>query len=89
MIVVARVHSTKMFAVRTAEILINNGETIRQYEANLEENVNELQTRLRAGQYKAPPVRRVEIPKGEGKVRMLGIPTVEDRLLQSRSGEDS
>jgi RNA-directed DNA polymerase len=53
-----------------------DGETIRQYEVNLEANVSELYARLRAGQYKAPPVRRVEIPKGEGKVRMLGIPTV-------------
>jgi len=60
-----------------------DGETIRQYEANLERNVSELHKRLRAGQYKAPPVRRVEIPKGEGKVRLLGIPTVEDRLLQA------
>jgi group II intron reverse transcriptase/maturase len=60
-----------------------DGETIRQYEAKLEANVSELHTRLRAGQYKAPPVRRVEIPKGDGKVRMLGIPTVEDRLLQA------
>ena len=60
-----------------------DGETIRQYEVNLEANVSELHARLRAGQYKAPPVRRVEIPKGEGKVRMLGIPTVEDRLLQA------
>ncbi|MBU6454402.1 MAG: group II intron reverse transcriptase/maturase [Cyanobacteria bacterium REEB67] len=60
-----------------------DGETIRQYEANLEANVSRLHARLRAGQYKAPPVRRVEIPKGEGKVRMLGIPTVEDRLLQA------
>ena len=60
-----------------------DGETIRQYEINLEANVSELHARLRARQYKAPPVRRVEIPKGEGKVRKLGIPTVEDRLLQA------
>jgi group II intron reverse transcriptase/maturase len=59
-----------------------DGETIRQYESNLEENVSGLNARLRAARYKAPPVRRVEIPKGDGKVRMLGIPTVEDRLLQ-------
>src|SRR5262249_5918362 len=42
----------------------------------------DLWRRLRAGQYHAPPVRRVEMPKGHGKTRPLGIPTVEDRRLQ-------
>lgn len=58
-------------------------ETIKEFESNLEERICDLYVRLRKGQYKAPPVRRVEIPKGEGKVRKLGIPTVEDRLLQA------
>jgi RNA-directed DNA polymerase len=59
-----------------------DGETIQEFETNLEERIQELWRRLRAGQYHAPPVRRVEIPKGNGKTRPLGIPTVEDRLLQ-------
>lgn len=59
-----------------------DGETIEEFEANLEERIHALWQRLRAGQYQAPPVRRVEIPKGNGKMRPLGIPTVEDRLLQ-------
>jgi RNA-directed DNA polymerase len=59
-----------------------DGETIAEFETNLEERINDLWRRLRAGQYQAPPVRRVEIPKGNGKTRPLGIPTVEDRLLQ-------
>jgi RNA-directed DNA polymerase len=59
-----------------------DGETIAEFEANLEERIEDLWRRLKAGQYQAPPVRRVEIPKGNGKTRPLGIPTVEDRLLQ-------
>ena len=59
-----------------------DGETIEAFETNLEERIQSLWRRLRAGRYQAPPVRRVEIPKGSGKVRPLGIPTVEDRLLQ-------
>ncbi len=59
-----------------------DGETTKEFESDLETRVEQLCTRLRAKQYRPPPVRRVEIPKGEGKTRPLGIPTVEDRLLQ-------
>jgi RNA-directed DNA polymerase len=59
-----------------------DGETIAEFESNREERIEDLGRRLKAGQYQAPPVRRVEIPKGNGKTRPLGIPTVEDRLLQ-------
>jgi RNA-directed DNA polymerase len=59
-----------------------DGETIEAFETNLEERIQGLWRRLRAGRYQAPPVRRVESPKGNGKRRPLGIPTVEDRLLQ-------
>jgi RNA-directed DNA polymerase len=59
-----------------------DGETIAEFESSLEERIEDLWRRLKAGQYQAPPVRRVEIPKGNGKTRPLGIPTVEDRLLQ-------
>jgi len=61
-----------------------DGESTRQFESGLEKRVQEICVRLKSGAYRAPPVRRVEIPKGPGKsgTRPLGIPTVEDRLLQ-------
>src|ERR1700693_4551378 len=61
-----------------------DGETTTEFEGELETRVQDICARLKAGTYRAPPVRRVEIPKGPGKVgtRPLGIPTVEDRLVQ-------
>ena len=61
-----------------------DGESVEQFESELEQRVQEICEQLRAGAYRAPPVRRVEIPKGPGKTgtRPLGIPTVADRLLQ-------
>ena len=59
-----------------------DGETIKEFETTLEERLQDLWRRLRAGQSHAAPVRRGESPKGNGTTRPLGIPTVEDRLLQ-------
>ena len=60
-----------------------DGQTAKDYEENLHENLGNLLNRFKSGSYKAPPVRRVYIPKGDGtKTRPIGIPTFEDKVLQ-------
>lgn len=59
-----------------------DGVTAADYAKNLEANLDSLAKRLKAGTYRAPPVRRVHIPKGEGKTRPIGIPAFEDKVLQ-------
>src|SRR5260370_10993507 len=53
-----------------------------EYEANLEENIHQLVERLKRKRYRAKLVRRHYIPKGEGRMRPLGISAIEDKLLQ-------
>lgn len=58
-------------------------QTAEEYAANLEGNLAGLHERLKAGTYRAPAVKRVHIPKGDGsKTRPIGIPTFEDKILQ-------
>lgn len=60
-----------------------DGQTAADYERNLEANLQNLLDRLRAGRYRAPPVKRIHIPKGEShKTRPIGIPTLEDKVAQ-------
>jgi group II intron reverse transcriptase/maturase len=59
-----------------------DGQTAEQYGEGLTENLKSLLNRFKSGTYKAPPVRRVHIEKGDGKTRPIGIPTYEDKILQ-------
>jgi len=57
-------------------------QSLEDFEANLKDNLYRLWNRMASGSYLPPAVRRVEIPKGDGKTRPLGIPTVSDRIAQ-------
>lgn len=60
-----------------------DGQTADDYAKNLEENLRSLLDRFKSGTYRAPSVRRVHIPKGDGtKTRPIGVPTFEDKVLQ-------
>jgi RNA-directed DNA polymerase len=60
-----------------------DGETAKEYAQRLDERLHSLVDRFKSGAYKAPPVRRVHIPKaGTDKTRPIGIPTFEDKILQ-------
>lgn len=59
-----------------------DGQTADEYAMDLEGNLAKLLERAKSGRYRAPPVRRVYIPKGDGQTRPLGIPTFEDKVLQ-------
>ena len=60
-----------------------DGQGSAQYAEQLEGNLQSLLDRAKSGRYRAPPVRRVHIPKGDGsETRPIGIPTFEDKVLQ-------
>lgn len=59
-----------------------DGQTADDYAQALDANLRSLLDRAKSGTYQAPPVRRVYIPKGNGELRPLGIPTFEDKVLQ-------
>jgi len=60
-----------------------DGQSVEQFEAGAEVYLEELERALRTAEYRPQPIRRVEIPKGGGKMRPLGIPVVKDRIVQT------
>ncbi len=59
-----------------------DGQSISEFEKDLEGNLYKLWNRMASGSYFPLPVKRVEIPKGDGRMRPLGIPTIADRTAQ-------
>ncbi|HWT79250.1 MAG TPA: group II intron reverse transcriptase/maturase [Candidatus Methylomirabilis sp.] len=60
-----------------------DGQTVEQFEQDLSNNLYRLWNRMSSGSYFPPPVKAVEIPKASGGVRILGVPTVADRIAQT------
>jgi RNA-directed DNA polymerase len=70
------------FAVKRDAAAGIDGETWQHYGAALEANLQDLSRRLQQGAYRAKPVRRTYIPKADGRQRPLGVPTLEDKIVQ-------
>jgi RNA-directed DNA polymerase len=64
-----------------------DGETWRHYGEKLEANLQNLSERLKRGGYRAKPVRRVYIPKADGRQRPLGVTALEDKIVQRAAVE--
>lgn len=64
-----------------------DGETWHSYGVNLADNLRDLSSRLARGAYRAKPVRRAFIPKADGKQRPLGVPALEDKIVQRATVE--
>jgi len=60
-----------------------DGESMEAFEADLKDNLYKIWNRMSSGSYFPPPVKAVEIPKKSGGIRVLGVPTVCDRIAQA------
>jgi RNA-directed DNA polymerase len=60
-----------------------DGQSVKPFEFREEVYLAELEQALKSGKYRPEPIKRVEIPKGGGKLRPLGIPVVKDRIVQT------
>ena len=61
--------------------------TVAKYEERLTDNLRDLCERVHTGRYRPQPVRRVYIPKADGGKRPLGVPALEDKIVQSAVAE--
>jgi len=83
-----KVYAPTTLALAWKKVLANkgaagvDGQSVDRFAAKAEEYLSELAGALREGKYRPQAVKRVEIPKGDGKTRPLGIPTVKDRIVQ-------
>jgi group II intron reverse transcriptase/maturase len=75
------------FALKRTSAAGVDGETWEHYGEQLEENLQDLSGRLKRGAYRAKPVRRAYIPKSDGRQRPLGVPALEDKLVQRAVAE--
>jgi len=75
------------FAMKRASAAGVDGETWEHYGQDLERNLQCLAGRLKRGAYRAKPVRRTYIPKPDGEQRPLGVPALEDKLVQRTAAE--
>ena len=64
-----------------------DGETWQHYGEELEKNLEDLSGRLRRGAYRAKPVRRAYVPKEDGRKRPIGVPVLEDKIVQRATTE--
>jgi RNA-directed DNA polymerase len=87
--VMDKVYAPATLAAAWAKVKANGGaagvdrQSIERFAAHAEVYLAELSRALRAGDYRPSAIRRVEIPKGDGGMRPLGIPTVKDRIVQT------
>jgi RNA-directed DNA polymerase len=84
-----KVYALPTLTLAWAKVQVNggaagvDGQSIERFAARAELYLSELSEAVKTGQYRPQPIRRVEIPKGDGRSRPLGIPTVKDRIVQT------
>jgi RNA-directed DNA polymerase len=83
-----KVYAPKTLAAAWTKVLANkgaagvDGQSVERFAARSDDYLTELSAALREGTYRPQAVKRVDIPKGDGRTRPLGIPTVKDRIAQ-------
>ncbi len=75
------------FAIKQDAAAGVDGQTWQAYVEDLEKNLKDLSDRLAGGTYRAKPVKRVFIPKADGKQRPIGVPVLEDKIVQRATVE--